>query len=221
MSERDALLDKMLGKVGAAKRLRKGVQKIEETLDNAGVEHKALPEKDKALMEDLAAKIDGLIGELTDSAPEGLRDQVMQVVMSSLTTAAPAEPEIEPEEEFMEEDPLPEEEMMVEEDDGEEAFMGKSVKLFDSLMESQAQLVTDMSDISKAIKGLEPVAGVPAALKALEDRISKLEKQLSARPRMASRASETQIEADELSEDVSKQFTSYNKFWGRELKGES
>lgn len=219
MSERDALLDKMLGKVGAAKRLRKGVQKIEENLDAAGVEHKALPEKDKALMEDLAAKIDGLIGELTDSAPDGLRDQVMQVVMSSLTTAAPAE--AEPEEELMEEDPLPEEEMMAEEDDEEEAFMGKSVKLFDSLMESQAQLVSDMSDISKAIKGLEPVAGVPAAVKALEDRISKLEKQLSARPRMASRASETQIEADELSEDVSKQFTSYNKFWGREVKGES
>lgn len=231
--ERSSLLDKMLGN-GAAAGLRGKANEREAKLTAAGLEHKAAKpqgEANKGLIDAMRAKVETFVGQLMSSAPDGLVDGIMAIVtQSAMETPALSEPVIEetPVEEMAEgeeiivEDEDEEEELEADvlEDEEEKALAQKATGLFDSLITSQEGLVTDMGTITKAVEELKPLLALVAQVDTLTKEVSALKRQLSNRPRIASRASETEIETDELSPEIQKHLTQKSSFWGASLAPE-
>lgn len=214
MNDRDTLLDKILGKAGAAAGLRKGVQSVKEELDKQGVEHKAVTppaEADKGLLDNVAAKVDTFIGQLTDSPPDGLKEAILQLIASRMGEGQ-AEPPAA--------DPMAEMGMGADESD---PMMPKMLKLMDTLTETQVDLVNAVKAIEErqaqqdaAVKALAPINTLAAAFKSMENRLALVEKQLMGRPRgAASAAKETATSiTPEQQAQVDKQLTERDPFWG-------
>lgn len=213
MTERNGLLDKLVGQEGAAEQLRKGVQAAKVVLDKAGVEHKALDEsKVKALLDALGTKTDSFLGGLMDAPPSGLKEAVMKLVLSAIGEA-PAE-----EEQATEAEPAMMDENMT---------MGKArrsagqVKLLDDLIKTQEGLAQGQDELVKAIKALAPLNTLADALKAqtaeltsLRAELNTVKAQLGGRPRAASQAVETIEDNQALKDAAEKALTNVDKFWG-------
>lgn len=222
--ERSTLLDKMLGN-GAAATLRGKANETKKKLDAVGLEHKEA--KTKGMIDAIRAKVEAFVGQLMEGAPPELVDGIMAIFMQSAMEAPPA-----PEEPTVEEPPMEEmaEDVPVEDDDEEEmmaadeytdeedkAIAMKTVKLFDALIVDQAQITQDVMAISEAVK---PVGDLVTQVATLTKQVAALTKQLSNRPRMASRAGETEIETDDLSPEISKHLVQKSKFWSANLAPE-
>ena len=87
MSERDKVLDKILGVPGAAAKLKKGVREMKATLDQHGLQHKALkPKARKGIMEDAGGKLDEVKAMLSEDP--GLAQELLEFMMDLLGTHA-------------------------------------------------------------------------------------------------------------------------------------
>lgn len=216
MNDRDALLDKILGKAGAAVGLRKGVQSLKAELDKQGVEHKAVEAKaetDKGLLDNVAAKVDTFIGQLTDTPPDGLKEAILQLIAARMGESPAEEPPTD--------EPLMDE-MALADDEGAR-LTPKMLKLMDTLTDSQVDLVNAVKAIEArqaaqdtAIKALAPMNTLAAAFKSMENRLALIEKQLMGRPRgaaSAARETTTSITPDQQAA-IDKQLKERDPFWG-------
>lgn len=241
--ERDKVLDMMLGIRGRAAASRGKVQDTKKRLDAAGLEAKAkkpdaAPAKDKAVLDELRASVAAAVGEWIDSPPPELVDAVMATVVQAGMESAPApEAETQPAEEMppMTEEAAIDEAIPVEEDntqeekdedyDGEEkSYTLKAAQLIDTLMSDQATVIQEVAESNKALRALLPlvelVPKLETQMKAQAEQIAVLEKQLKGRPRMASRAPETEVELDGLPDEVRKSLVRRDGFWGANLMPE-
>ena len=211
MDERDTLLDKILGKAGAAKKLREGVQAVKTELDQQGVEHKGLDAATvKGLIDGIGAKVDVFLGQLMDSPPDGLKEELMKLIVAKLGDGAGEVP--------------PAEDMPLEAEMGTkpDEIMGKQIKLLDTLTDTQVNLVKAIEGIEahqdeqdKAIKALTPLNTLAQEFKALKAELTAVKAQLAGRPRIASQAPETgQALSAEDKAKIDKQLTPRDAFWG-------
>lgn len=215
MTDRNDVLDKIVGQTGAADKLRKGVQEAKVVLDKAGVEHKSLDEeKVKALLDTLGAKADTFIGGLMDNPPAGLKEAVVKLILSAIGEA-PAEEE------------TPTEETPATPGAAQEQ-MGKSLpgqtKLLDTLIRTQEGQAADIQELVKAIKALAPLNDLATAFKAqtaeiqaLKGEVNTVKAQLSGRPRAASQAAETVVDDAKMTDEAKKQLARKDPFWGVEV----
>lgn len=210
MTDRSSLLDKMVGKEGAADELRKGVQQIAQVLDKAGVEHKAMPasdEKVKALLDKMGSDADAFIGKYWDTPPQGVKDAVLKVIMSFLG----------------QDSEQPAEEMP---DHPDEMAMGKSAKLLDTLIQTQQGQAADIQTLTKAVNSLTPLNTLATAFQALQQQVEAQNKdiktvmsQLGGRPRAVSNATATsEVDDAALKAKVEKVLEPPDKFWGSPAK---
>lgn len=83
MSERDKVLDKILGVPGAAAKLRKGVRTMKETLDEQGLQprNKSL-KRHKGVMEEAGGKLDEVKAMLSDDP--NLAQELLEFMMDML-----------------------------------------------------------------------------------------------------------------------------------------
>lgn len=80
MSERDKVLDKILGVPGAAAKLRAGVRTMKATLDERGLQHKALKTTArKGVMEEAGGKLDEVKAMLSDDP--NLAQELLEFMM--------------------------------------------------------------------------------------------------------------------------------------------
>jgi hypothetical protein len=106
-----------------------------------------------------------------------------------------------------------------------EAAGDKYGNLLVSIIEAQAELEERLTaketELATASKAFDDQRTADAdTIKALSEQVSALKTQLDARPRSASRASETEIEKDKLSEDAKNSLpTKRNPFWNTETEG--
>lgn len=212
MTERNDVLDKMIGQSGAADSLRKGVQQTAQALDAQGVEHKAVDEtKVKALLDTLAAKADTFVGGLMDNPPAGLKEAIVKLVLGAVGEATPAEtPDDETQDTMaMTEDATKKPGMM-----SGKAIQAGQVKLLDDLIQTQASLAAGQDELTKAIKALTPLNTLAGEFQALRREVETVKAQLAGRPKPASTAAETTIEDKGLQAEVEKQLEKRDPFWG-------
>lgn len=88
MSERDKVLDKILGVPGAAAKLKKGVREMKATLDQHGLQHKALKDKPrtKGIMEEAGGKLDEVKALLSEDP--NLAQELLEFMMDLLGSHA-------------------------------------------------------------------------------------------------------------------------------------
>jgi hypothetical protein len=213
MADRNEVLDKILGQQGAADKLRKGVQTMEQRLAAQGIEHKALaPDAEtklKALLDTLGAKADGFLGGLMDSPPAGLKEAIIKLILSAVGETPTEEP---PAEDMAQMDgAAPDEAMMG----------GKQVKLLDTLIETQTGIIDEIKALRENYARLTPLDTLAEALKGLRGEITALKTeqqtvkaQLAGRPRIASQAAETVEDNLELLQKAQKQLQPVDNFWG-------
>jgi hypothetical protein len=205
MKSRNDVIDKILGEVGAATKLRAGVQDEQKRLDAAGLERKALAQK--GALEKLSDLVEGFIAKLTDQpvAPE-TKQEFISLITTMLTPAT--------------EEPAVEETALV----GEEPDMMKSVKLMDTLIETQGAIVDKLAALDAAYKSLEPLNALATALNGVRAEISGVKADINllkvasaGKPRIASKAEETAVlSSDEEKEMVAKateQLSTLDTFW--------
>lgn len=210
MSERDKVLDKMLGRLGAAEKLRKIPQNIKQVLDSLGVQHKQMegmappPAPEEQVAPDpMTAIIDTIwaivLGEGDDATK---RAQLAEVVAELMGGGS---------------EPAHEGAAMME----DKAFKALT-PLLDQLVESQVGLTDDVQKMAKALETLANLSGLQSEFKGLKDGITALrakvaavESFLTAGPRIASKDNGTVVKA----EDTEKQKEHADKgkrdaFWG-------
>lgn len=214
--ERDKLLEKMGLPVKA---LRQGVQSAKAKLDEQGVEHKSADETAlKGIMENLSSAVDTFVAKLTDAPTPGLKDELMASIVQALATGADTtEDATDPADAAETDMGMPEDDPMMKAVEVEKRK--KELALFDSLVSTQESLVKDFTELNDAVKALTPLNELAAAFKGLTDRLERVEKQLGGRPRAASEAPETVVEAGAATVEVQKQMAEHSKFWGVALKG--
>lgn len=98
-------------------------------------------------------------------------------------------------------------------DKGSEAVKGAN-ELLVALIDAQAGLDQRVQDVTEKNKALESEnATLVSTLKTLQERVDALDTQLKGRPRMASRASETEIEKDALPDGVKNAMVTKHPFF--------
>jgi hypothetical protein len=205
MKSRNDVIDKILGEVGAATKLRAGVQDEQKRLDAAGLERKALAQK--GALEKLSDLVEGFIAKLTDQpvAPE-TKQEFISLITTMLTPAT--------------EEPVVEETALV----GEEPDMMKSVKLMDTLIETQGAIVDKLAALDAAYKSLEPLNALATALNGVRAEISGVKADINllkvasaGKPRIASKDDSTAVlTSDEEKRMVAKateQLSTLDTFW--------
>lgn len=214
---RDTVLDRILGIPDQAKKYRKGMRRAAQELEAQGLEHKALSVRTKGMVEDLTQAIDKALSQMT-AVPEGLGKQVLDIILDGVIGIAENDALMEADMNGVE-GSVPEE--AVREVTGADTNT-KQVALIDSLVQSQADIVKDMTTIAQAFKALEPLAGVPALMTAFEERLKALETQLKMRPRRAASENEETVvdEQDKsLTESVKAQQSRLDSFWNAHIQG--
>lgn len=209
MTERNDVLDKVIGQSGAADQLRKGVQQTVQVLEAQGVEHKAVDaEKVKALLDTLSAKADSFLGGLMDNPPTGLKEAIVKLVLGAVGESEPAADE-PPADNAGDTTAMTDGGMM-----GGKAVQAGQVKLLDDLIQTQASLAAGQDELVKAIKGLTPLNTLAGEFQALRRDIETVKAQLAGRPKPASTALETTVEDAALQAEVEKQLDKRDPFWG-------
>jgi hypothetical protein len=219
MSDRDKVLDGVLGTPGAAQALRQAPQDITQVLDAKGVEHKAIDpakvevseDKVKALLDTVGTQTDAYLAKLMDNVPGGLREGVMQLVLSSVGAAD----EEAPAEDTMQADPA----VAAQEQAMGKALGAKQVVLLDQLVETQAGLLGEIAELRKQVAALTPLDTLAGEFKALKVEVSGFKAQLSGRPRIASQAAETVVEDKAMVDKATEQLATLDSFWGVPVKG--
>jgi hypothetical protein len=202
MKSRDSVIEKILGE-GAVEGLRKGVQDKKRTLDGQGLEHKALAQK--GVLENLAGELDKFLTRITDQAVDPAVKQEFLGMITALITPATEEPVAEAEHEMAA--LAPEE--------------SKAVKLIDALVTTQEQNTQDISLLKDAIKSLEPMNTLAAALNGLRTEIQTVAKDVNllkaakaGQSRIASQAQETIVTDEKMVEKANQQLSTFDPFWG-------
>lgn len=206
MKSRDDVIDKILGEVGAVAKLRAGVQGEQKRLDSAGVERKALAQK--GALEKLSELVDGFIAKLTDQPvnPE-TKQEFISLITTMLTPAA-------------EEPAAVEETALV----GEEPDMMKSIKLMDTLIETQGLIAEKLSALDAQYKALEPLNSLATALNGVRAEIAGVKADVNllkvanaGKPRIASKAEETAVATSEEEKKMvakaTEQLSTLDNFW--------
>lgn len=208
MNAREAYLKRIPGAEDALKAVREQAKGSQRALSAAGVVHKqarkpqALNVAQKAMLEELRAKLATVLSEVSDSVDEALVDEITMVVLSSLAHPVEAEAPVEEiaiEEDYSEMAEDDEEEIFIEEEE-DKRRMGKAVarkqtRLLDTLTQSQADIVKALMDIQHTQASLTPLA---VEVKALKTEVAALKQQLTLRPRAASKAAATLVTDEEI-----------------------
>ncbi len=211
MTERNEVLDKLVGQTGAADKLRKGVQAAQVALDTAGVEHKAIDDsKVKALLDGLETKVDSFVNSLMSNPPPEMKQGIMQHIMHCLAQSADGS-----------EQPTDAEPVPMEEEIPMKALRGGQAKLLDVLIHTQSDQAKALDSLERSVKGLAPLNNLAQAFQAqtamierLVNEVDTVKAQLGGRPRAASQADETQVEDAKLKDKVEKALTNRDSFWG-------
>jgi hypothetical protein len=218
--DKDKFINDLLKIPGLAQKFRKGTRAVGQELRKQGLEHKALTEK--GLLEDARALVEKIAAKFSDGVTPEEVDEATQMLVTGLASIAPAsEPVEEPvlTEETMADETVPVEEVTTsdEEDEEKAAMYAKQIKLFERLIKSQEAITTDHTTMSDAMvkmaKALEPLADVPASVKALETRLTAIEKRFGGAPRQASRSEETVVDDKELTKHAKSQTERYEKLF--------
>lgn len=214
--DKDKFINDLLKIPSLAQKFRKGTRAVAQELGKRGLEHKALA--DKGLLEDARALVEKIAAKFSDGVTPEEVDEATQMLVTGLAAIAPAtEPVEEPllTEETMADETAPVEEvpMSDEEDEEKAAMYAKQIKLFERLIKSQEAITTDHTTMSNAMvkmaKALEPLADIPASVKALENRLSAIEKRFGGAPRQASRDDATVVKDDDLTKRAKEQTDRY------------
>lgn len=203
---RNSVLDKLLGRKGAAEEIREQVASAEEELDAAGVQHKALtaPELEAVLataiqavrrdrvqkqaaltQDDLVDLILAVHDALADVPPEEARQTVMQMV-ADLMADDTSEIEMAL---FGEDEEVPE--------DGDEKAFTKVVAsalpdFLKKLIDDQADMTDALIETAEIVEALEK-ADLPGRFTKMENSLARLLALAEAAPRRASVAAETRL----------------------------
>lgn len=234
-SARDALLDKIAKVPGLGKSVRRGLRNVASDLREEGLEHKALKETTKGLVDDIQEVINQALSELSDEVPEGLAAQITDAVLDGLIGIADEdgpEPEMGTEEEAYDmgagnadstaaETAEPEEAKTLMMNQGvTHGMTGKQIKMLDTLIETQSTLAQDLAAIGQAVKALAALAVLPQQVQALSQSVAGMEKQLKLRPRQASTTTETEVKSDDktLVKAVEDQQARFDAFFNSHVK---
>ena len=220
MEPRDKLLTKLVGE-RTGKAFRKGARALDQALAARGLQHKEKVEvAEKGLLEDLEAKIGGMLGEITDDPAKAkqLQDDLMQTIVACLATGD-SEPDGDEAPDGNTESEAAAGYGYDSADGAPSATMSsKELKLLDKLIETQEGLYEGIQEIAARQKALEPVSGLPDRFKAMEKRIAGLETQLKMRPQAASESDDTIVEDADLLDRVKKSMAKFDPFFGAHLE---
>lgn len=213
MKSRDDVIEKILGE-GAVAGLRQRAQDEKARLDKQGLQHKALNQK--GILENLTAKLDTFLGQVTDQPIDGEKKQEFLAMVMALLPAAETEPT--PEAEMTEEQTMlaPEE--------------TKAVKLIDALVTTQEQQSKDIAAIVDAINALAPMNTLGEAFKSLDGKVTKLASDVnllkiakSGQARIASQDKGAQIQSTDdekaMVAKAAEQLSTIDPFWGTRVPG--
>lgn len=207
MKTRNQVLDELLKipKMGDA--LTSGIQAVKRELDKRGHEHKALElTQTKGILDNLSSAVDAFLAKVGDNMAPEVRDQLMQVIVSSIAANAPTDEAANDgtvEEEYMAADTsVPADESTTPSPE----MMNKQLNLIDKLITSQQTLVESDQENKQTIKAIgealltltNQTKETPSTLKALADRLEQIEKRLNGAPRRAATDPATVIEDEEL-----------------------
>lgn len=199
--ERRTLLDRLLGRE-AAETVDRTITKLDETLENAKVEHKALAEDEAG---ELADAIMQLVMDQTQE-PEAKRNALIAMLVELTSQEVVEETEAAPEAAAA---------GMAPPDEDQKAMPELVLKLIDEQAELaglQSDLITRVDTLIKAMETL------PAAMKTLQTEVGTLKTYVT-KPRIASKATETVIEnPDPIADDDE---PVWNEVIGAYLKKES
>lgn len=189
--ERLNLLEKIAGRAGL--KLAKQAKAAAAVLTDAGIEHKAADADlvaAKGMLEKLRADLAKVLGNLTDAPSEATVEQVLQMVLGTLS-AAPVTEEKAPDAEAPTDaeeagdDMVSADAEMYDDSDDDEV---KALKLYTTLNDDMAELVKSQDALVGRLAALEALPGV---IKELTDVVAALQKQASLKPRIASSAMDT------------------------------
>lgn len=209
---RNNRLNALLGRAGVAEEIREQVTAVEEKLDAAGVQHKALtaPELEAVLataiqtvrgervqkqaaltQDDLIDLILAAHDALADVPPEGAREAVMQMV-ADLMADDTGEIEMAL---FGEDEAAPEGEAVAE-DENEDVPAKAAVKalpdFLKKLIDDQADMTDALIETAEIVEALEK-ADLPGRFAKMESALARLLTQVEAAPRRASTDAATRV----------------------------
>jgi hypothetical protein len=225
MNARDKFLEDFTGLLGIGNKARKGVQTVKGKLDKQGIQHKAKKPAPKlatkGLLEDLTAKIDEIIGEITDGDTTMLRDKLLAALAETLTTAAATvdAPAVEATEtEYMEDDPvvedeLPDPEVMAKQLKAAMQLNSRLINSFEQLADDNAATRQAVVAVAEAVKSLKDTAKLPDQLTEMTTRMKALEDRFKGGPRRASQDTDVRalVTDEKLTEKVKDAMTRFEE----------
>ena len=206
---KDKVLEGILAMPGFAGKFRKGIRAVKSALDQAGLEHKEKKDKHvKGLLDDLTTLVQEFAAKISGGGvdEDTLVQEFMEGIVETLTKGPHAEPD---------EDNEDGADDQYEADGGEGATLddvhpaamqpaisAKQLRLLDRLTTGLEGLTADSVEMRQAIttvaKAVSPLIPMPDALTALEQRLTRIEKQLGGRPRRASEDDGTVVTDEQL-----------------------